>query len=430
MTTGNKQRPKLMHGYELTIDTANRRFLSTPWVTFTSYLGKKWTGADNPGYRLKIEQGQSATNAYTREENLMLFAKPMRTRCLAYTKPWNGFNLIEAEHYGYGDPTVPSWNELLVSDLTNLTMSKLYGVLQDIANPVNGLEFLAEFRKSVQMIKNPAKSLGDYLNKHLSKQVKLYSQHKRAMDSIHRVPGLTSKQRLRKLTREANRWGNLAASLRLEYKMGWEPLVKTVGAAAEAATEAFPSKGIIRTFRKSSYKKVASTSYDVSSAGRTGWETHHIDEYEYKVTLVMRVRYSGQYDGMGELDQLKARSGFMKSQLIPLAWELAPLSVFADYFANVGQILAASMTDTKDVVSVDRYVTRKLLRRRTIVSRPSIYGPKDPLFEQQGLVVAYSGKYTREKWSMSIPPLRFTTPADSMAQTMNLAAFVKLAFFK
>lgn len=427
MTTGKDSFTRWFTGYETVITTNGTKFHNEPWVAFGSRIGKWWTGADDPGFQLKIAKNQSATNMYQREESRIIYAISARNR-VTY-RPGNGIRTVTTEHFGNGDVTAPSWDESVVSDLTNLAMSKLYGVLQEIANPVNGLEFLAEFRKTVQMVKNPAKALGDYLNKHLSKQVKLHTSHIARRNAILRNKRLSNKQRLRQLSREANRWGNLAARLRLEYKFGWEPLVKTVGAAAEAAFEAFPEEGAIRTFRRSSTRKVGITTNPIESGGHSSWYKMQIDEYEYKVTLVMRVRYDGQYDGMSSLEQLNARSGLLKTQLIPLAWELAPLSVFVDYFANVGDILAACMTETKSVASVDRYVSRRLLRRRTIDFRPNIYGPSDPTFARQGYVVAFTTKYTREKWTMSIPPLRFTTPADSMTQTMNLAAFVKLGFF-
>lgn len=427
MTTGNKQLAVSYAGSEESIDDANRKFI-VPWVR-TYYLGKKWAGSDDPGYQLKIERGLSATNSYSREHAAVPIIRPLKDRIIC--RAGTGFKTITQVAYGDGDVVAVTWDEAgTVKNLTNLAMSKLYGVLQEIANPVGGLELLAEFRDTVRMVKNPAKNLGDYLNRHLSKQVKLHTDHKSRNIAIWKNSRLTPKQRLKRLAREANRWSNLVAQLRLEYKFGWEPLVKTVGEAAQAATEVFPSRGVIKTFRKSSRTIVVKSTTTTIVSGRSGLFQTDVEEYEYVVTLVMRVRWSGQFDGMGDLEQLYNRSGFLRSQLIPLAWELAPLSVFVDYFANVGEILSACMTETKDVISVDRLVRRRLIRRRTLTPRSNIFGYSDPLFRQEGLVVGINTKYTREKWAMSIPPLRFTTPADSLVQTLNLAAFLKLGFFK
>lgn len=428
MTTFNNQKSITLRGKTITEPLGGGAPLLTyPWVQYQTTVGKKWTGADDPGWKTKIEQGVSATNAYTSEFSYLVKWISARTKTM--TKPHNGFGPVTSELYGYA-PAYPTWNEALVKSMTNITMGKLYGVLQEIASPVAGLEFLAEFRKSVQMIKSPVKSLGDYLNKHLSKQVKAFEQHQQRKSRIFAKKHRSHQKLLRELGRETRRFSKIVAQLRLEYKFGWEPLVRTVGAAAKAAVDTFPEKGVITTYRKSHVQTVENSSTSTNSAGRDVWYQTVTDVYEYKVTLVMRVRQSGQYAGMSELEQLVARSGFLKSQLIPLAWELTPLSVFEDYFMNVGQVLAAACTETKDVTSVDRYVRRRLVRRVITEFRYSQYGPKDPTMERKGLVVQAFGKYTREKWSMSIPPLRFTTPLDNTNQLLNLTSFVRLAFFK
>lgn len=427
MTTGNHTYAKTLNSYRSYVLASGQSFSPSVYGSLHFTCGRSWSGTNDSAYRLKIEQGKSATNAYTVNITKVLSAVDANARMLSQLPGNSGYQEYTHSTYGQDGP-VTNWSSTIIANNTNACMSRLYQKLNKMENAVGGLEFLAEFRETVKMVKHPAEALATYLNRHASKLVEAQSKSKHRREAILRSKR-SKRSIIRQLNREQKDLSKTIAASWLELQFGVKPLLGVLSDAAAASLEVFPQKGAVKliTCRERTQNTVVTRS--VIALGNIEYIEEQTDLYEYTVTLKARVRYSGKYDGMSNLELLKEKSGFRLSQVVPTLWELTPLSVFTDYFVNVGDILSAAMTETKDVFSVDRYVNRQLLRRTKLIIVPKMYFTIDPSTYREGLVVSTKKQYTREAYYMVIPTLKFTTPVDSFNKMLNLSAFVRLALF-
>lgn len=424
MTTGNRTSNLALSGSRYAVTNGGVSITQESFGVLNTTVGKSWVGGDNPMYQSLIDQTLSATNNYTLNVSKVLFARSARSLVQPATN--NGYRWTYHSTYGQGNNTV-AWDVLLVSKLTNAAMTRLYGKLYELQASYGGLELLAEFRSTIHMIKHPAEALAAYTNERASKLIAAKQEHLRKKDMILRSRA-NKRTIIRRLNREEKAFTRMLSASWLEFRFGAKPFIDTLAAMADVSLEVFPSEGAVKLLKVTEKSVFTTVRTQVIGFGNQAYTEVFEEDWEYTVQLKARVRYAGQYDGMSQLELLKAKGGFELKQGIPLAWELAPLSVFIDYFVNVGDILQASMTETKDVKSVDRYITRKLIRRSRIDFNPVGWGPMVYPPTRQGLVVTYYKQYSREKWAMTIPSLTFTTPADSLIKSTNLLAFVNLAF--
>ncbi len=429
MTIGNKQSPRHFWG------TYNDVYLGVPsYNPAASYFGilegKKWNGTDDPVFKKKIERLESATNAYQFDRSRLIYALPARQKII-YSPVYSNTTLREAMSYGsVTDPL--SWSSYEIDYNTNLAVHKIFAKIRDLESPIAGLEFLGEFRETIKAIRNPAEALAAYANKHASKQLDRLTKRRSRRAILKSKYSSKPKLLEKRLIREDADWSRTLAASVLEFNFGAAPLVKTLQAAAQAAVQTFPHQGAVKILKSTFKSSVGRVGPRINtSVGSLSLYQQDADEYEYSVTIVCRVKYAGQYDGMSQLEQLAALSGLSWPKVLPVLWELAPLSVFVDYFANVGSVLEAATTSLANVVSVDRYVTRQLIRRTSLNFVPAVVSNAVIAQESSGgAVTHYYKRYTREAWALVIPTLVFTTPASSLKKLGNLASFLRLALFK
>lgn len=430
MTTGNKTGVSLLQGTAFVqMNNGSGTYTSPAGGSLVTTIGRSWVGVDDLEFQKKIALKQSATNMYTLNVVKNIYARSARSRVIG--SPGNSLQYKETIHTTYGEDTnTANWDAAAVTNNTNAAMAKCYKKLDKMRNAYGGLEILGEFRSTLHMLKHPAESLANYANDRAERLIKQKIQSANRINNLKRSKKLSKRQRDKRINRELVDLNKVINSSVLELNFGALPLLGAIADAAQASLEVFPKEGAIKIITSTSKSTVKSSRFNSAGFGfNVGYTQYIEEEYEYEVKIVVRVIYRGQYDGMDSLQLLAAKGGFDFSQVIPVLWELAPLSVFVDMFVNVGDTLTASMTETRNVVSVDRYVVRKLLRRRVIVLTKPSWGSIDITYHRDGSVVTYFKQYTREKWVMSIPPLAFTTPAGNIGQLTNLLAFVNLALF-
>lgn len=436
MTIGNKQSVVKLWGYRNDVTMYGQYVYDALWnPTVWNHMGKRWVGEDNPNYQMLIKQGLVATNNYSSNFGKVIHAEP--GSIYATTDGSSGFidgyyRQVNYTHFG-SHHSEPLWDNSLISSMTNACMGKMYNKIDSLNRKVGGFEFLGEFRDTLHLIKHPAESLAAYANKkataHLTKVIK--SRRRIAWLNDNPKNYYRSKKfhfvrpkpsMLKRVKYEEKQLRRLISRSWLEFNFGAAPLIQELQAAADAAVETFPDKGSTKILRSTTTEQRETTVLGPrTGAGVVVYQEEITSVWEYRVTLVARVKYDGRYDGMSELQQLASRSGFTLRNLIPAAWELAPLSVFFDYFANVGTVLSAFATETRGV-TVDRYVKRRLLRRTSVVFEVPAraqYAEVNP-----GNIVTYYTQYDRERWVMSIPTFTFTNPLSSVAKMANLAAFI------
>lgn len=422
MTTRNFQKQAKLIGRRTSISSGGSTTSDDNYGTFTQLVGKRWIGDDDPSFALKIAKLQSATNKYDLYENKIIFARDARM-AVAGGPASAKYSFFST----YGQGTLSeSYNNTIIAKLTNSCMMSVYKKVAKEQQSLEGLPFLGEFRDTVRMIRNPAESLARYANQRAERLIKAKLESSHRSNMIRRRKA-SRKSIVRALNREARDLNKLIASSYLELKFGAEPLLNDLRAAADLAYASFPQEGSIKIFNSSFSDKETKSFTQTTSFGHETYVETIQEEYEYTVQVKVRYAYDGQYDGMSYLELLKAKSGLSLSDVVPALWELAPLSVFIDQFVNVSSILNACCTETHNVVSVDRYTTRRLIRRKVISFRTSLYGSFIYPPTREGLVVSLHKHYSREKWAMNIPSMAFTTPIGQM-KSLTLAAFLDLAF--
>lgn len=387
-------------------------------------IGKRWVGNDNPAFMQLISRQSSATNKYDLYLRKLVVQQPAETYIAnSLNNKWSYQSCYSSGNFGH-----QGFDEAIVTRLTGEAYNTIHKKLQKDRDSYNGFEFLAEFHKAVKMIRNPAEALAGYLNRRAEDAVRLKAMSAERSARIRRSRARRSTI-IQRLNREARHLSKALASLRLETQYGWKPLVSELEGIASLAYKSFPSKGAVKIF-KAHRKDTTTVSFrDNVTIGDTIFDIYESRTYEYTVELKARQTYTGRYDGMGFLELLAAKGGFRINRLLPLAWELTPLSVFVDMFVNVGDILSASMAETADLSSVDRYVTRRCIIRKEIVPRAPVYG-QFIVPPRNGAVVVTEKHYSREKWALGIPPLTFTIPAIGSGQSGNLLALFYNAYTK
>lgn len=423
MTTANHQVAVRLYGKSKTIHSDGHMSSTDSYGNNLLYVGKRWVGDNDPAFALKISRLQSATNKYDMYQNKFIYTRDAR---MAVNGGPAGAKYSYLSTFGQGGLSA-SFSSDIISKLTNACMMSIYKKVAKEQQSIQGLPFLGEFRNTVHMIKHPAEALARYANQRAHRLIQAKLESAARSNRIRRRKA-SKKSIIRALNREARDLRKTIAASYLELKFGAQPLIADLRSAAELAYASFPTNGSIKLFNSTFVDRVT-TSRDVATVfGGTHTYVETIqEEYEYKVHIKARYAYRGQYDGMSYLELLKAKSGFTMNDVVPALWELAPLSVFVDQFVNVSSILTACCTETHDVVSVDRYVTRRLIRRNRIAFRKSSYGAFLYPPTREGLVVSLHKHYSREKWAMNIPSIAFTTPIGEL-KSLTLAAFLDLAF--
>ncbi len=437
MTIGNQMVNFQQLNYRRVVTNANVVLIQDPVSFVYLQAGKSWSGGDLPGWKTKIAQGADATNSYN------LKVRKIVSKKQGYTKgPTNtneGYKEMEHRTFGVAGPP-NTWSASIIAENTNLAMHKLFKRIDELNNSVNGLENLGEFMSTIRMIRNPAKSIADYLNSTTRKIGNLQRASERAQKAIRKRTKksgkpLSKRSKARLAAQEANRLKKAIAGSILEFNYGVKPLAGEIQNAVDAALGIFPEEGIEVVKASHTFETEAFIDSGVQPFGNRSFMQEHRDRYIYTVSLIARVRNTPRYSGMSELEQLSSRSGFDMKRIVPTLWELAPMSVFIDMFAKVGDVLTAYATDTSQVLSVQRQVTRKLLRTSVATFRYNVndrYSYQNPDNYRPGVIVYYFKEYSREKWALSIPTLVFTIPGTRggiNSQLTSLSAFLSLTLF-
>lgn len=129
----------------------------------------------------------------------------------------------------------------------------------------------------------------------------------------------------------------------LEYHLGWEQLVKDIGAGLETLTRDFPTETVVA--------RASSNSHSATETSHNSTSWHRVvTHYETKVRLQATVSVSNP--NVFLLNQL----GFVNP--VGIAWELVPFSFVVDWFANVGQVLG-SLTEWFGLQLADSFTSTK-----------------------------------------------------------------------
>jgi len=360
------------------------------------------TGGGLPNWREYIKRGLPATTPF---EGVMYQ--------LNQNLPFKGeFHLIRRSDHSerYGEQALDSVvtnagfpsASVDMDAADNQAIKYMMRAIREQRTQMQGMIFVAEARKTMEMIRRPAKGLfqglGDYMR----------SAGKRARNA----PRKSRKKIL------ADTW--------LEYSFGWVPLASDIADAVKAY-KSLARKKVINRLTRTGKDVGESHDMDLWIAGanipvvRNTW-VYSTGSVRYIVGL------RSQVTGFNGTTEVLERFGFVAKQFIPTLWEITPWSFLVDYFTNIGDILDAAMTDQSDVIFVNKTVRTTHRTYRSVE------------LDMKRLMSAYGGSLdvlasgTAGQWSslkttvtrgtsplVSIPNFRVEVPA-TVNKWLNLGA--------
>lgn len=222
------------------------------------------------------------------------------------------------------------------TDADNLAKAKFFKKLRSLTQEFSAPTFLGELGETLRMLRKPAAALFD-----------------NAMDLAHALSKAKGRARTLKKFQE------MAGGLWLEYAFGWVPLISDTESAARALsrlhernvdTMKHVSASAVMDYDKSS-TLTSDDKFATSLASLCG-RTYVLTRCDGRLTETVIVRYKAGVRSQVEMTTWDkwALFGFSPEEFIPTAWELLPWSFLVDYFVNVGDVLNAYVTNTKNVV--------------------------------------------------------------------------------
>jgi len=199
---------------------------------------------------------------------------------------------------------------------------KVYKEIRDIQTQVSGLTFLGELRESIRMIRRPLARLQETIK--------------------------DWEATVKKLKRYRPRdWTHQLSSAWLEKSFGWDPLLNDIDGAFDAYDLSVFRPTRVR-FRcvgvdgKLDNTLSATTLGSATSVENNLWVNNFRKRYDRHVYV-----YRGAVKTQAEHDTTSyvTSVGFHAKEWLPTAWELLPWSFLVDYFASIGDVLEATVTN-------------------------------------------------------------------------------------
>lgn len=316
---------------------------TAPWTEVTSLTtGVTSQGYSNPEYARQIKEGVSATTSYTKE---VTYYRRSPGQIMVRGKSGNTKNIIgKSTTVGLYPSLITARDYATVTaDAEQKSAMILLKKIRKEQASWGGGQFLAEFHKTVSMMKRPAKTLRDGIDV-------FYSTHfKWLKGKAYNANPVTLNRAL--------------ADTYFEWVFGVRPLISEISAIADAATAYFPSE-IKRITAKSLSATCTSTTgaNGVANLSATSsWSEDLTVLAESKRVCGLRRQLLGD---LNQFEKVKALGGFDLRSVVPTVWELVPHSWLIDYFVNVGQLLEASAACTADVAWWSSTLACSTTRRR------------------------------------------------------------------
>ena len=287
----------------------------------------------------------------------------------------------------------------------NMALMETYSRISKAQQGFQGLVAGGELGEALRMIRNPAKSLRQFITKHRGDVMKRLRKSRVTQKEARRVI--------------AESW--------LEAVFGWRPLLSDIDSGVETLAKVMtyvPDRVPIRAFGKDRYQA------QVGTATTLEWGPLKLKRGPYVDEYINNVRYYGSV-GMEPLDisGMASRFGVSWSDVVPAAWELIPYSFLVDYFTNVGDIISACAINRSGVRWLARGEEKIASRLRSYLlpetfiytnEVKNVYSTFRPGSQRPSIVrsVARIGST-----NLGIPSLQFTVPGMS-TKWINIAALL------
>nr|UJQ85462.1 MAG: hypothetical protein 1 [Leviviridae sp.] len=386
-----------------------RRVISSNGVTggdsIVLQLPQSRVGADDPMWKLHVARGLSATNFLTASKREADFI-PSKLDVKLYVAGAGWIRRWDESHHPYPEVALLATDGKLLSLAQDEAAMRVRKKIIAEQKTFSGPTFLGELHKAAQMIRKPADALAKRLNQYVSDRARKHPRPK------------SWKQR--------NNWSKTAADSYLEGIMGWAPLISDIAGIAEATLKRYEYPEIFRVFGasevQSSLSKVKSSS---TSSSTDYYYTHdQIDTVRVKYTAGISRTASRSNNG---LERVVEYGAFDWREILPTAWELLPWSFLADYFGNIGDVIAAASMSMSDVKWVCRG-TKRETEIKTIGLKHVAVSTDYPIYSSEpGFARYFLSSYERTSASIPIPGFRFEMPGNSR-QLSSVAALMASKF--
>lgn len=302
-------------------------------------------------------------------------------------------------------PVIPGGMTASLIRADNLARTRFYSNLAEVETAFKGLTFAGELKESLQMIRNPIRSIRqgvrDYLD-HVKK-------HGRRLPSYRR-PGFVR-----------DSW--------LEYSFGWKPLISD---ADNAMTAFFSSRHI-----KPMFSLVRGNANDIESEVVTPRSQtagfSHTYSWDQVTRRECKVKYYGIYHSIGKGRNNLHHYGFAPWEFVPTLWELIPYSFLVDYFTNVGDIVSSwsyrflSLEWSSKGQKRDSYIFNR--NAKVKLNPGSIHDNADWIDFQTGSLSESNRSLSIvdrfRQHEVAVPSLELQIPGLSSTKWVNIAALTK-----
>lgn len=313
----------------------------------TQTVTRTRTGDRLPKWRELIENGENATTDMSATYDSV---ESTGTRKYFYVRrKFPGTNAIQTfanlgyflQKNGQQDLSMPV-PSLDSSFVDNLARANFFKKLHQVERSFQGYVFLGELTETLRMLKHPAQGLKNLASDFLG----LLRKRKKA---------------------NPKGWTKDLGGLWLENAFGWQPLINDVKDAIkdwQRLTDPNPPTQRISAGAKKGYGVSSGTGFNKPGtimrpfSSGCAWRVTSYSLVEFHIC-----RFRGSLRSQVEAPSWQDWTlfGFQPKEFIPAAWELLPWSFLIDYFTNIGDILDASVTSTRNLV----YLNKSLIRTRT-----------------------------------------------------------------
>jgi len=390
-------------------------------VTTQTQVGKSWSGADDPLWRVKIANKADATNTYV--ANHYFVHQVLPTFMVGRTSGDSfGYRSYSYDRAFVGSLTV---DQADVNACTNEAQIRLNKKLLKVVQSVDGIAFLGELTETFHLLRHPTEIFVKLTEAHARNLM----YHKRRFINAHKRLSVsrrfkTNEARLRARSELITRERRLASDLWLQYSFGIRPLVNDIQSAVEAITEKNMT-GIevttgTSTIDSQSVVETPLTEFNSNLTIKT------VTLQVTNVKLTARTDLTAFYNGLSATERLKKQFTLDLTAIAPALWDLTPLSVFIDMFVNVNDVLKAGATILPKHNTTRRLTVNRMVYTETI---PKSFGNAAffTAAPKTGKTSVSTRHYERAKWADVIPTLTFTLPLSKPLQLGSLLAFVNSA---
>lgn len=410
-------------------------------IEYQNLFSDSRTGTKTPGFHKRVESGDRPlpVNAYSRSiKSGLAYATGQRRQKVRYylagaKMPYFGRDYT---YLGYLTATPVTHATFLASyssERANNSADSIARLKNHIENvKVDAPVELGEGKESVEMVLNRVKGLANYASHFKVKNGNAVRSLKKAFAANARR-GSRSKY-IKGLADDAN-------NLFLEYNFGWKPLYGLFGDAATLLHDQLEKKAPrVKMVGKSTFEAesviLTNTLFysPLNTLGSFTMETKHA----YKHT----VWHGGQLTSTEERESLQQQLGLSAGNIIPALWELVSLSFIADYFTNIGDVLANLRNSQSKLNPITLYKSEKWeyelsVRYTKIVDYHEVPGANtryiEPFFVQTDEGTANYMTFTRSLATPTglITPFHVKSPSwDHIVKTLSVALAVTGALRK